>query len=258
MNLKRKHLFEPSPQLSQQTSSSPLTSSQNDVNNVPVESTSDTSKQRVRRNSCASTDSAYSFDSISSAPCAIDTSTSPFADTAPLKTTPQQQQQQQIVSKTFADKSTSIEPELLGVCKRGTPILLEGIVWNETSKGVLVLNVNWKGRTFIGALMDSSRTGDWSAPRFNQNTCLATSHRHTSRDHIEFAEYDFLVSQDPSIRTLRNGKRRFLKTQAAAGDAKTEKVLPPAKKSKKTKPKQKQIVKAGRGSASKSTKKATK
>jgi len=229
MNLKRKHPFEPSH--SDQASQSSLS-----VSKEPDTSAVD-SKQRQRRNSCASTDSAYSFDSISSLPCS-DASTSPLEikyETAMLM----RECQPSAKSKTFADKATTIEPELLGTCRRGTPILLEGIVWNETSKGVLVLNVNWKGRTFIGALMDSSRTGDWSAPRFNQSTCLAASHRHTSRDNIEFAEYDFVVSQDPSIRTLRNGKRRYLKTQAADSkdaEAKTNmNTLTPAKKCKKTK-----------------------
>lgn len=221
MNLKRKHAFDASPQ-----SSSSLVISK-EANPAEVESTKQ--HQRQRRNSCASTDSAYSFDSVSSssgATCNLDTTPTldlKFAPLSPTKSTTVQ---------TFADKSTAIEPELLGTCKRGTPILLEGIVWNETSKGVLVLNVNWKGRTFIGALMDSSRTGDWSAPRFNQSTCLAATHRHTASDNIEFAEYDFLVSQDPSIRTLRNGKRRYLKTQAA--EAKTE-ASQPNKKSKKAK-----------------------
>lgn len=47
------------------------------------------------------------------------------------------------------------EPESLGNCEPGTAVKLQGIVWQETDKGgLLMLNVNWKGKTYVGTLLD--------------------------------------------------------------------------------------------------------
>lgn len=60
--------------------------------------------------------------------------------------------------------STMTEPECLGPCEPGTAVTLEGIVWHETEGGVLVVNVTWRGKTYVGTLMDCTKN-DWAPPR---------------------------------------------------------------------------------------------
>lgn len=84
---------------------------------------------------------------------------------------------QQLTSKrlkidagTSTDASTLTEPENLGPCEPGTAVNLEGIVWHETDTGVLVVNVTWRGKTYVGTLLDCTRhTNQWSAPRFTDS-----------------------------------------------------------------------------------------
>jgi len=71
---------------------------------------------------------------------------------------------------TLTDSSTLTEPEILGPCEPGTSVNLEGIVWHETDTGVLVVNVTWRGKTYVGTLLDCTRhTNQWSAPRFTDS-----------------------------------------------------------------------------------------
>ncbi|XP_046583820.1 zinc finger protein 608-like [Haliotis rubra] len=58
------------------------------------------------------------------------------------------------------------DPDCLGPCEPGTSITLEGLVWHETENGVLVVNVTWRGKTYVGTLLDATRY-DWAPPRFN-------------------------------------------------------------------------------------------
>jgi hypothetical protein len=58
----------------------------------------------------------------------------------------------------------STDSQDINLCEPGTNILLEGIVWNETNKGVLILNVTWRGKTFVGSLIDTNKVG-WAPPR---------------------------------------------------------------------------------------------
>lgn len=60
---------------------------------------------------------------------------------------------------------TITEPECLGPCEPGTSVTLEGIVWHETEGGVLVVNVTWRGKTYVGTLLDCTRH-DWAPPRY--------------------------------------------------------------------------------------------
>lgn len=64
--------------------------------------------------------------------------------------------------------STSIgtitEPDCLGPCEPGTSVTLEGIVWQETESGILVVNITWRGKTYVGALLDCTKH-DWAPPR---------------------------------------------------------------------------------------------
>lgn len=61
------------------------------------------------------------------------------------------------------DAETITEPEILAPCDSGTEVHLSGIIWHETD-GMLVVNVTWRNRSYIGTLLDSSRH-DWAPPR---------------------------------------------------------------------------------------------
>lgn len=60
---------------------------------------------------------------------------------------------------------TITEPDCLGPCEPGTSVTLEGIVWHETEGGVLVVNVTWRGKTYVGTLLDCTKH-DWAPPRY--------------------------------------------------------------------------------------------
>uniref|UniRef100_A0A3Q4GBC8 Zinc finger protein 609a n=1 Tax=Neolamprologus brichardi TaxID=32507 RepID=A0A3Q4GBC8_NEOBR len=63
------------------------------------------------------------------------------------------------------DAALATEPECLGPCEPGTSVNLEGIVWQETEDGMLVVNVTWRNKTYVGTLLDCTRH-DWAPPRF--------------------------------------------------------------------------------------------
>lgn len=69
------------------------------------------------------------------------------------------------VAVNTADASLGTEPECLGPCEPGTSVNLEGIVWQETEDGMLVVNVTWRNKTYVGTLLDCTRH-DWAPPRF--------------------------------------------------------------------------------------------
>jgi len=65
------------------------------------------------------------------------------------------------------EAGTITEPDSLGPCEPGTTINLDGIVWNETKGGLLSLNITWRGKSFMGTLMDCSTTehgSEWATP----------------------------------------------------------------------------------------------
>ncbi|KAG9331209.1 hypothetical protein JZ751_019752 [Albula glossodonta] len=64
-----------------------------------------------------------------------------------------------------SDIALATEPECLGPCEPGTSVTLEGIVWQETEDGMLVVNVTWRNKTYVGTLLDCTRH-DWAPPRF--------------------------------------------------------------------------------------------
>lgn len=61
------------------------------------------------------------------------------------------------------------DPECLGPCDPGSSVVLEGIVWNESRNGLLVVNVTWRGKTYVGTLMDSSNH-HWGSPCFKDGS----------------------------------------------------------------------------------------
>ncbi|KAF0312555.1 Zinc finger protein 609 [Amphibalanus amphitrite] len=69
----------------------------------------------------------------------------------------------------LVSRGTLLEPDSLGPCEPGTTVNLEGIVWQETQGGVLVVNVTWRGKTYVGTLLDYTRHHDWAPPRFNDS-----------------------------------------------------------------------------------------
>ena len=61
---------------------------------------------------------------------------------------------------------TMTEPDCIGPLDPGTSVTLEGIVWHETDGGVLVINVTWRGKTYVGTLLDSTQhVNQWAPPR---------------------------------------------------------------------------------------------
>lgn len=85
-----------------------------------------------------------------------------------LRSDPDLAQSSSISSTKECGTSTSVgtitEPDCLGPCEPGTSVTLEGIVWQETDGGILVVNVTWRGKTYVGALLDCTRH-DWAPPR---------------------------------------------------------------------------------------------
>ncbi|KAF7653865.1 hypothetical protein LDENG_00077420 [Lucifuga dentata] len=69
------------------------------------------------------------------------------------------------VAVNTADAALATEPECLGPCEPGTSVNLEGIVWQETEDGMLVVNVTWRNKTYVGTLLDCTRH-NWAPPRF--------------------------------------------------------------------------------------------
>ncbi|VDQ02726.1 unnamed protein product [Trichobilharzia regenti] len=59
-------------------------------------------------------------------------------------------------STSTVDSATLTEPNLLGPCEPGTKIIVEGVVWMEAT-GMLVLSLHWRGRNYMGTLLDSSK-----------------------------------------------------------------------------------------------------
>lgn len=50
-------------------------------------------------------------------------------------------------------------------CPIGTPVSLGATVWYEDDQGLLVVNVQWRGRTYVGTLFDSSKQSSISQNR---------------------------------------------------------------------------------------------
>jgi len=65
---------------------------------------------------------------------------------------------------TTVDVGTLTEPECLAPCDAGTEVHLSGIIWHESESGMLVVNVTWRNRSYVGTLLDASRH-DWAPPR---------------------------------------------------------------------------------------------
>lgn len=73
----------------------------------------------------------------------------------------------QDVSTETCSVGINTESEFLGPCEPGTSVYLQGIIWQEqTDSGILVVNVTWREKTYVGTLMDITKN-EWAPPRPN-------------------------------------------------------------------------------------------
>ncbi|XP_074597378.1 uncharacterized protein LOC141852316 [Brevipalpus obovatus] len=111
---------------------------------------------------------------------------------------------------TCTSVGTVTEPDCLGPCEPGTSVTLEGIVWQETEGGVLVVNVTWRGKTYVGTLLDCTKH-DWAPPRFCESPTSdielkANKVSRTKRNRGSTVDTSLDLRNVPS--KLRNGKGR--------------------------------------------------
>lgn len=117
--------------------------------------------------------------------------------------------------------STSIgtitEPDCLGPCEPGTSVTLEGIVWQETEGGILVVNVTWRGKTYVGALLDCTKH-DWAPPRLCDSPASdidSKAHKGVRTKRIVTRSNGIGLDEKNLLQTtgkLRNGKGRRILT----------------------------------------------
>lgn len=115
----------------------------------------------------------------------------------------------QEASTDTVDMAVATEPDCLGPCEPGTHVNLEGIVWHESENGVLVVNVTWRGKTYVGTLLDATRH-DWAPPRLNSDSPVAELESRTPnrRGKRMRAASSTPVNDNRDKRTLRKGARR--------------------------------------------------
>ncbi|OQV22389.1 putative Zinc finger protein 609 [Hypsibius exemplaris] len=83
---------------------------------------------------------------------------------------------------------TCTEPDLLGPQDPGSEITLEGVVWRESMKGILTVNVKWRGKSFIGSLLDQSQYDFFVSPSRCCDTppsdteCSTSNNRSSTKD----------------------------------------------------------------------------
>lgn len=114
---------------------------------------------------------------------------------------------------TSTSVGTITEPECLGPCEPGTSVTLEGIVWQETDGGILVVNVTWRGKTYVGALLDCTRH-DWAPPRLCDSPASdidSKTHKGVRTKRIVTRSNGIGLDEKNLLQTtgkLRNGKGR--------------------------------------------------
>ncbi|OTF69830.1 hypothetical protein BLA29_012435, partial [Euroglyphus maynei] len=107
--------------------------------------------------------------------------------------------------------ATITEPDCLGPCEPGTSVTLEGIVWQETENGVLVVNITWRGKTYVGTLLDCTKH-DWAPPRFCESPTSDIESKSLKNTRGKRARNSFIAENSIDTRSvtskLRNGKGR--------------------------------------------------
>ncbi|XP_021357594.1 zinc finger protein 608-like isoform X2 [Mizuhopecten yessoensis] len=119
----------------------------------------------------------------------------------------------------------STESEFLGPCEPGTSVTLEGIVWHESENGVLVVNVTWRDKTFVGTLLDATKH-DWAPPRFNCDSPVSEFETRTPKGRAKrgrgSASTTPVNEKGPEGRKLRKGRKGSNTFQAPPSPAKCE------------------------------------
>ncbi|KAH9413727.1 hypothetical protein DERP_012060 [Dermatophagoides pteronyssinus] len=114
-------------------------------------------------------------------------------------------------SGTMTSIATITEPDCLGPCEPGTSVTLEGIVWQETENGVLVVNITWRGKTYVGTLLDCTKH-DWAPPRFCESPTSDIESKSLKNTRGKRARNSFIAENSIDTRSvtskLRNGKGR--------------------------------------------------
>ncbi|CAD5123770.1 DgyrCDS12079 [Dimorphilus gyrociliatus] len=108
------------------------------------------------------------------------------------------------------------DPECLGPCEPGTSVTLEGIVWHETENGVLVVNITWRGKTYVGTLLDSTKN-TWAPPRLGDDSPTSELDSRTPKGRGKRGRA--AASQDTGERKLRKTRGRQQAAAAAAAAA---------------------------------------
>uniref|UniRef100_A0A3B3BC92 Zinc finger protein 608 n=1 Tax=Oryzias melastigma TaxID=30732 RepID=A0A3B3BC92_ORYME len=103
------------------------------------------------------------------------------------------------------------EPPCIGPCQPGTSVNLEGIVWHETEEGVLVVNVTWRKRTYVGTLLDCTKH-DWAPPRFCESPCsdpeFPGGRGRGKRMRMAMAEHPFIEPSAGKVRGFSHHRSR--------------------------------------------------
>ncbi|XP_060073183.1 zinc finger protein 608-like [Ylistrum balloti] len=119
----------------------------------------------------------------------------------------------------------STDSEFLGPCEPGTSVTLEGIVWHETENGVLVVNVTWRDKTYVGTLLDATKH-DWAPPRFNCDSPVSEFETRTPKGRAKrgrgSASTTPVNEKGPEGRKLRKGRKGSNTFQAPPSPAKSE------------------------------------
>lgn len=101
------------------------------------------------------------------------------------------------------------DPDCLGPCEPGTNVLLEGIVWQETENGVLVVNVTWRDKTYVGTLLDATKH-EWAPPRFNCDSPVSDMDARTPKGRAKRGRGSNstpVIEKGLEGRTLRKGRK---------------------------------------------------
>merc|ERR1712088_370826 len=94
------------------------------------------------------------------------------------------------------------------VCPIGTPVNLPATVWYEDRDGLLVVNVTWRGRTYVGTLMDSTKSehiAEQYSGRIRQSN---EKEAESSQKHVEedFEEEEEEPLPEKSLRERKTNK----------------------------------------------------
>merc|ERR1711962_207362 len=91
------------------------------------------------------------------------------------------------------------------VCPIGTPVILPATVWYEDRDGLLVVNVTWRGRTYVGTLMDSTKS-EHIAQRYSSGNIRQTNSQGSQSSQSRVTEEIAEEEESSPEKTLRERK----------------------------------------------------